>query len=334
MRLKKLFTLSAFSISISVLLALFIPAAGAEAMEQGPHNHHTAEASSSSPMLIDSITPDLMLTITSNLAVAQVGQPITYSVKASNNADAEPVQQGDPIKIRIALPAGLLNMTVKGGPDWKLILDPGQNEAVAIYIGVYPVAPGQQLSPITINGTLTAFTTSLVTQATIFTPEDDNLDNNTVTSPEQDILMTPDLELSLTPLNPPYIVGAQGMLQIDVKNTPLGGPVLAGQPIMLTFLPPSSLSNVEAKAGNDWKIAVDPATSEVTATYTGRYPIKPDQALLPIIIRFTPTQEGFDIATATVTTPSDSDSDNNTATFQLQVLPISALPTESVPWPH
>lgn len=326
MRLKHLFSCIVLYIFICVLLAICMPVARVKAMVLSDNHWYLSHGHREQRARIDSSLPDLMVSITSDLPIAQVGQPITYTIKTSNSADAGPVQDGDPIKIRIALPDGLLNMTVTSGRDWKIVADPRQNEAVAFYTGAYPVSPGQQFNPITINGTLTAFTASLAAEVEIFTPEDDNLDNNAASSPEREIILAPDLEPTLTPLNPPFIVGTPGTFQINVRNNPFAGPVLAGQPIKLTFSLPAGCTSVEAKAGNDWQISVDATTNQIAATYAGRYPIKPDQLLLPITVSFTPEVDGSDTATVTVATPNDSDPENNTATFQVQVLPVSAFP--------
>jgi len=325
-RLKKLFSCIVLYISICILFATCVPVAPVKAMAWPAHYRQLVHGHREQRARLDFLLPDLMVSITSDLPIAQVGQPISYTIKSSNSTDAGPVQDGDPIKIRIALPDGLLDMTVKSGRNWKIVVDPRQNEAVAFYMGAYPVAPGQQFNPITINGTLTAFTASLAAEADIFTPEDDNLENNAASSPERAILFAPDLEPTLTPLNPPFIVGTPGTIQIDIRNNPFSGPILAGQPIMLTFSPPAGFTGVEARAGNDWQISVDATTNQVVATYAGRYPIKLNQQLLPITVSFTPTIDGSGTATASVVTPNDGDPENNTATFHVQVLPISAFP--------
>ena len=127
------------------------------------------------------IAPDLAVTITSNTPNPQVGQPLQYTLTVNNTPGAGPVPPGQPITVTFTPPAGLSNVTATDGSDWTLTVDPTTGKVIGTYVGPYPVNPGQTLTPIIITGTPTQ-PGKADASATVSTPNDSNLSNNTATT--------------------------------------------------------------------------------------------------------------------------------------------------------
>jgi uncharacterized repeat protein (TIGR01451 family) len=265
----------------------------------------------------------------------EVGKPVTYTLTGSDLSSAGPVLGGDAITIVDTIPAGLTGITDSDSSgNWSLSLNTTSGPATltATYIGAYPITPGMTFPPITITGTLTsAAVPNLANTATISTPKDSNPTNDTASN---SIPVVPQPDLTVTKTTPEgaiYQVGLPAIYTITASNGSSAGPVLDGDPIIISDSIPDGLSGLAATANTpaDWTVSLADTTSPttMTATYTGAYPVAPGATLSSITLSGTLTAPSTPqlTNTATVTTPNDGNPDDDNGSNTISVLSIPDL---------
>jgi uncharacterized repeat protein (TIGR01451 family) len=322
-------TLSSITLS-GILTSTSTPQLINTATVTTPNDGNPANNSGSSTIPVLAI-PDL--TITNPVPAGttfEVGKPVTYILTGSDVSTAGPVIASDSIIITETIPAGLTGITATGSStNWTLSLSATSGPATltATYIGSYPVNPGTALPPITITGTLTsAAMPTLSNTATIHTPKDINATNDTASN---SIPVVPQPDLSLTKTIP-----AAGSLQVGhsvtyslvASNGSSAGPVIAGDPIIITDTIPAGFSGltVSANTAADWTVGLVGTASPttMTATYKGSYPVASGATLSAISLTGTLTLAANPQVTnaASVSTPNDSNAANNNASITTPVL--------------
>ncbi len=272
--------------------------------------------------------PDLTLNkLHQGTGVFQVGQSISYTLTVSDGPEAGPVLAGQPITVTDTVPSSISQVTPTGSA-WQFTTSssPAGTTVTATYAGNYPIIPGDSLPDITIRGTLTsAAVPAVVNNATVNTPLDSNIGNNTG-SDTLDVSPAPDLTLSLTHAGTACITtGEQVIYTALVTNSSLASSVFTGQPITVTVTLPEGLSNVVPNGGTDWQITSN--GTMLIASYSGSYPINAGTTLSPITISaiLTAPVSMNPLSQATVETPQESNTDNNTASDTLTICPAALV---------
>ncbi len=261
--------------------------------------------------------PDLSITKThAGSGSFLIGQTASYTLQVTAQATAGPVLAGQPITVTDTIPSGLSNVTADGGNSWNIS---GSSTITATYTGSYPIAPGANLAPITISGTLTnAAAPALANSATVTTPLDSNPSNNTSTD-TLTISSPPDLTLTLThPNSTCSHVGQTVTSTLTVTNFATAGPVPASQLITVSDTLPAGLNNISA-SGTGWTTSISDST--LTGTYTSNTALLPGASLPAITITGTISNPPSLSLTnsATVTTANDSNTTNDTVNDTIAV---------------
>ncbi|MDQ2888006.1 MAG: hypothetical protein M3Y39_18185 [Chloroflexota bacterium] len=257
--------------------------------------------------------PDLSITKThAGSGAFMIGQTASYTLQVTANPAAGPVVTGQPITVTDTIPSGLSNVTANGGSSWNIS---GSSTITATYTGSYPVLPGTNLAPITISGTLTnAAAPALANSATVSTPTDGNVSNNTASDTLQ--VCGPDLTIVKTHQGgSTFKVGQTITYNLQVSNAATGGPIFNGEPVTVTDALPRGIDAVQAH-GTGWhiKLTTTRVNTTVVATYAGSYPIA-SGAQFPVIIvtgKLTNAATGSLTNSASVATPLDRHGGNNT----------------------
>ncbi|MBA2393973.1 MAG: hypothetical protein H0V70_14680 [Ktedonobacteraceae bacterium] len=268
--------------------------------------------------------PDLMLVSQhGGTACVPARQDVAWTLNITNGTNAGPVLNG-PIIVTDTLPVGLSNIRMDGS-DWS-ITRRGM-VVTANYAGSYPVDPGTELSPITVKGTVSATSgTTLLNTAKASTPGDSNASNDT-TVDSTIVCRVPavpsDLSVYLMHRRTKCVnIGDQITYTVRVTNgNGKVGPVLGGQSIIATVMPPDGLSNIVPVGGTNWTLTTNGRT--ITANYNGSYPVNPGSTLGSIMITATvqtPSSSNL-VSYAVVRTPRDSNLANNTAKDILKLCP-------------
>ncbi len=268
--------------------------------------------------------PDLMLVSQhGGTTCVPARQDVVWTLNITNGTNAGPVLNG-PIIVTDTLPAGLSNIRLDGS-DWSITRRGIM--VTANYVGSYPIDPGTELSPITLRGTVSASSgTILLNTAKASTPGDSNASNDT-TVDATTVCHLPgvpsDLSIHLMHEKTPCVnTGDQITYTVKVTNgNGKAGSILEGQSIIATVTLPNGLSNIVPAGGTNWTLTTNGRI--LTANYNGSYPVRPGSTLGPIIITATlqtPSSSNL-VSYAVVRTLQDSNLANNTAKDILNLCP-------------
>lgn len=264
--------------------------------------------------------PDLTIALThQGSTCSHVGQMVTSTLTVSNLPSAGPVLVGQIITVTDTLPAGLSNVTATG-TGWSTTLT-GTTLTATRTVNTL-LAAGTILPTITITGTIsTPDSLSPVNSATVSTPTDGNVSNNTASDTLQ--VCGPDLTIVKTHQGGNrFKVGQTITYNLQVSNAATGGPIFHGEPVTVTDTLPRGIDSVQAH-GNGWHIKLTSTrwTTTVVATYAGSYPIA-SGAHFPVIIvtgKLTNDATGSLNNSASVATPLDRNGSNNTGNTHIVV---------------
>jgi uncharacterized repeat protein (TIGR01451 family) len=267
--------------------------------------------------------PDLVLSLFHGDTECNSLSTVSDTLTVRNNKDGGSVLPTQPIVIQIQQPVNLtnVNLTPTVPSDWLLVHNIDQSWT-ATYNGSYPVVSGQTLSTLTMTGVATTYAPSI--SATVTTPYDTNLDNTTKTDPIS--ICPPDLAITKTHLGAgPFQVGQSVNFILGVTDVTGSGPVLTGDPIIVTDQLPAGLVSPLPNASSDWTTNIN--SGVLTATYTGPLPIDPGTTLSPIQLSGQLTNDALSSLsnTATVSVPGDSNLTNNTSSDTFPVIPTPDL---------
>ncbi|HLZ61576.1 MAG TPA: hypothetical protein VKR06_31915 [Ktedonosporobacter sp.] len=127
-------------------------------------------------------------------------QSINYTLTVSNNSAAAAVPAGQTVIISFSAPTSFNITSARGGSDWliSLVPCPGKfpphaghgpvllrHQLMASYVGAYPINPGQTLQSIIVSGRAMQVSPAASSVATVSTPDDSNLSDNTVSITQQ-----------------------------------------------------------------------------------------------------------------------------------------------------
>jgi len=284
-----------------------------------------------------------------------VGDPIGFTINVSNRAGTGPESQ--PITLFSLLPVGLSNVTATGA-QWHVSVSntTSPTAVLATYVGVYPVAPGSVLPPLTISGTLTsaagpAFTHTVIVSSSDYQNPTHSASYVTVTvAPTQSGPGAPPTSIAGSPVaggpGGPGGPGEPGKKGVDlqiVKSSLDGNHFKAGDTVTFfvavsnvsdskTLDDPSTISvedviplgfNDIQVSGQDWhfKVSDSNSPSVIDANFTGTAPLLPGQTLPVITITGRVTNDAVPTLTdtATVDVEGDCNTDNNTVMYTIYV---------------
>ena len=110
-------------------------------------------------------------------APLSIGKHADITVTINSTPSSAAITQEKAITLDEIIPAGLSNIHVIGGPDWRIILTQATSPSLihGTYIGSYPIAPGTRLPQIVIGGTVSASAIpALITTGLITIPNNSN----------------------------------------------------------------------------------------------------------------------------------------------------------------
>jgi uncharacterized repeat protein (TIGR01451 family) len=209
----------------------------------------------------------------------EVGQQVTYHISVQDVANAGPVLAPGPITVTEDIPSGLIVTSVIEN-SWSFTQT--SSTITLKYIGAYPIVPNQTLPIIDVVGILTSDGLGQLTNtATVSTPNDSNLSNNTTQDPIN-VTSLPGLSIvNKTKEGKSYYAGQRIHYQLKVNTNSLDGPVLASDPVVVVDSLPAGLTDVKP-SGSHWSFLI--VNWNVIATYVGSYPIAAGSQLPPITI--------------------------------------------------
>ena len=247
--------------------------------------------------------PDLVTFLTGSTNT-QVGQPVNYIVTVCNSNNADLIHAPGPIELSSVLPLGMGNISITG-TDWhvaRLSSSVGPALLTVYYAGRYPVASGQCLSPLSINGrVLASAQPGMTTSVGVLTPNDVNSSNastmlTTFVSPalpttpaSTPAVPEPRLVLMQTLQNGRWFSQGQTVKLQDVLCNQAGaGSIASMTSLSLMNIVPSGLTNLSV-TGRYWttRLSATSGPAEIFARYWGISTLPGGACLPPLYIQGT-----------------------------------------------
>jgi hypothetical protein len=238
----------------------------------------------------------------------QVGQPLNYIVTVCNGNNADLIHAPGPIELSSVLPLGMDTISITG-TDWhvaSLSSSVGPALLTVYYAGRYPVAGGQCLSPLSINGRVLASAQPGMTASVgVLTPNDVNSSTAstmlttfvspaltgtpTVTPTPTPTVPAPRLVLTQTLQNGRWFSQGQTVKLQDVLCNQAGAtPIASMTSLSLVNIVPSGLTNLSV-TGKYWatRLSETSGPAMIFARYWGISTLPGGACLPPLYIQGT-----------------------------------------------